>query len=174
MICSIIAEHSRKGNINKVKIRAVVIDDEEAIRDLISDILEMRGYEVHASSEPLLCPIYLADCECPCPSEHFCAHIIITDIYMPNMTGFEFIEHLKNSGCKVQNIAVMSGRCTDENLEYTKRLGCHMFKKPFDFDEIKKWLDECEKRIDPNRKLSDLPIRGKLINDEETSSEFSM
>ncbi len=155
-------------------IRAVVIDDEEVIRELITEILEMRGYEVHASSEPLICPIYLADGECPCPSEHFCTHIIITDIYMPNMTGFEFIEHLKSRGCKVYNIAVITGRCTDENLEYTKRLGCHMFKNPFDFDEIKKWLDECEKRIDPNSKLSDLPIRGKLINDAETSSEFSL
>jgi hypothetical protein len=81
------------------------------------------------------------------------------------MTGFEFIEHLKSSGCKVQNIAVISGRCTDENLEYAKSLDCHMFKKPFNFDEIGKWLDECEKRIDPNSKLSDLPIRSKFIKD---------
>ncbi len=159
MICSIIAEHSRKGNINKVKIRAVVIDDEEAIRDLISDILEMRGYEVHASSEPLLCPIYLADCECPCPSEHFCAHIIITDIYMPNMTGFEFIEHLKSSGCKVQNIAVMSGNWTDVEIKHAKSLDCHMFQKPFKIDEIEKWLNECEKKLDHNGKLSDIPRR---------------
>ena len=152
---------------NKVRIRAVVIDDEDVIRDLIFYIMKKRVYEVYTSSEPLFCPIYL-DCECPCPSECFCTNIIITDNKMPNITGLEFIEHLKSSGCKVQNIAVISGRCTDENLEYAKRLGCHMFKKPFNFDEIGKWLDECEKRIDPNSKLSDLPIRAKLVNDAGT------
>lgn len=37
---------------NKVRIRAVIIDDEDAIRDLICEILEMRGYEIYASSDP--------------------------------------------------------------------------------------------------------------------------
>jgi CheY-like chemotaxis protein len=155
---------SGKENINKVNIRAVVIEDEDTIRDLICGILKKRGYEVHASSEPLCCPIYL-NCECPCPVEHFCTNIIITDLHMPNMTGLEFIEHQKSNGCKVQNIAVMSGSWTDEEIEQAKGLDCHMFKKPFNIDEIEKWLNECEKKIDPNSKRSDLPIRAKLIND---------
>ncbi len=78
---------------------------------------------------------------------------------MPNMTGLEFIEHQKSMGCKVQNVAVMSGRWTGEELEHAKRLGCHMFKKPFKIDEIEKWLDECEKKLDNNGKLSDMPGR---------------
>jgi DNA-binding NtrC family response regulator len=78
---------------------------------------------------------------------------------MPDMTGFEFIEHQKRNGCKVQNVAVSSGRWTDEEIEHAKRLGCHIFEKPFKMDEIEKWLDDCEKKFDPNNKLSDLPIR---------------
>jgi len=149
---------------NKVRIRAVVIDDEDSIRDLFYDILKERGYEVYTSSEPLVCPVYL-NFGCPCPGEHFCADIIITDLHMPNMTGSEFIEHQKNSGCKVQNIAVMSGSWTDEEIEHAKSLDCHIIKKPFNIGEIKKWLNECEKKIDHNRKLSNLPIRAKVIND---------
>jgi len=129
---------SGKENINKVSIRAVVIDDEDVIRDLIYDILKKRGYEVYVSSDPLCCPIYL-DCECPCPDEHYCTNIIITDINMVNMTGLEFIKHQKSHGCKVQNIAVMSGCWTDEDIEQAKSLDCHMFKKPFNIDEIEKW-----------------------------------
>ncbi|MGR3301974.1 MAG: response regulator [Candidatus Scalindua sp.] len=143
---------------NKVKIRAIVLDDDHVMRNLICGILKNRGYEAHASSDPLSCPVYL-DSECPCPVEHICTSIIITDINMPNMTGFEFIEHQKSMGCKVQNIAVMSGRWTNEDLEHAKRLGCHMFKKPFKIDEIEKWLDECEKKLDHNGKLSDMPGR---------------
>jgi len=77
---------SGKGNINKRRIRAVVIDDEDVIRDLIYDILKNWGYKAHASSEPLFCSVYL-DRECPCPVEHFCTTIVITDIDMPNITG---------------------------------------------------------------------------------------
>ncbi len=143
---------------NKVKTRAIVLDDDDILRDLIYDILKNRGYDAHASSEPLFCPVYL-DSECPCSDEHICTTIIITDINMPNMTGLEFIEHQKSMGCKVQNVAVMSGKWTDEEREHAKRLGCHMFKKPFKINEIEKWLDECEKKLDHNGKLSDMPGR---------------
>ncbi len=141
-----------------MRIRAVVIDDEDLIRNLIYDIMKKRGYEVYASSEPLLCPIYLGS-KCSCPVEHFCTTIVITDIDMPNMTGLEFIEHQKSMGCKVQNVAVMSGRWTGEEIEHAKSLDCHMFKKPFKIDEIEKWLNECEKKLDHNGKLSDIPRR---------------
>ncbi len=70
--------------------------------------------------------------------------------------GFEFVEHQKSKGCKIQKIAIMSGRWTNENIKHAKRLGCHMFKKPFKIDEIEKWLDECEKELDHNSKLTDM------------------
>ncbi len=143
---------------DKVKTRAIVLDDHQVIRNLIYDILKDRGYEAHASSEPLFCPVYL-DSECSCSVEHFCTTIIITDINMPNMTGLEFIEHQKSMGCKVQNVAVMSGRWTNEELEHAKRLDCHMLKKPFKIDELEKWLNECERKLDHNSKLSDIPRR---------------
>ncbi len=139
-----------------VKIRAIVLDDDYVLRTLIYDVLKDRGYEVHGSSEPVFCPIFL-DSKCPCPVETHCTNIIITDINMPGMTGFEFIENQKRNGCNVQNIAMMSGRWTDEEIKHAKRLGCHIFKKPFEIDEIEKWLDGCEKKLDPNSKLSDLP-----------------
>ncbi len=139
-----------------MRIRAIVLDDDDAMRSLIYDILKNRGYEAYASYEPYFCPIYL-NSECPGPVDHLCTTIIITDLNMPDMTGLEFIEHQKRNGCKVQNIAVMSRRWTDEELEHAKGLGCHIFEKPFEINEIEKWLDECENKLDPNSKLSDLP-----------------
>ena len=136
--------------------RAIVIDDDRALLSAISSILKKRGYEVHASPEPFCCPIYL-DCECQCPVERACTNIIIADVNMPNMTGLEFIESQKRNGCKVQNIAVMSAVFENTELERIKSLGCKILKKPFKIDELTKWLDECEKKTDPNFKLSDLP-----------------
>ncbi len=139
-----------------MKLRAVVVDDEELVRSLISSILEIREYEVISCSEPLFCPIYL-DISCPCPQYQPCCDIIITDINMPNMTGIEFVENQKKNGCKVPNMAIMSGLWTDADLEQAKSLGCKVFKKPLRIVEIDRWLNECEKNTDPNRKLSNFP-----------------
>lgn len=140
-----------------MKIKAVVLEDDDSIRALTCEILKDRGYEVYASSEPFFSPIYL-DEECICPEE-YCTTIVITDINMPNMTGLEFIEHQRSMGCKFKNVAVMSGRWTKESREHANRLGCQMFSKPFKVTEIKKWLDECEERLDHKNTLSDMQRR---------------
>ena len=138
-----------------MKVRAIVLEDNDSLRTLTCGILKDRGYEVYASSEPLLSPLD-CDSERPCPKEHICPTIIITDIDMPNMTGFEFIENQKSKGCKIQNIAIMSGRWTNDDIKHAKKLGCHMFNKPFKIYEVAKWLDECEKELDHNSKLTDI------------------
>jgi CheY-like chemotaxis protein len=145
-----------------MKLRAVVIDDNEQVRSVISSIMELRGYEVLSSPEPPACPVYL-DSECKCPYEYECMDILITDQRTPRMTGLDFIENQARNGCKaiVKNKAVISGNWTDEELEQAKSLGCQVFNKPFKVEEIAKWLDECEKRINPNRKLAEVPVRGK-------------
>ncbi len=140
-----------------MKPRAIVLDDDYTIRSVICDILEDRGYEVFGFSDPTLCPVYL-DSKCTCADGRFCANIIITDINMPYMNGLEFIEHQRRNACKASNIAVMSGRWTDEVLVHAKRLGCHIFNKPFKIDELKKWLNACEIKFYLNSKLSDLPV----------------
>ncbi|NIS60195.1 MAG: response regulator [Proteobacteria bacterium] len=141
-----------------MKLRAFVFEDNDTLRSMIGSILESRGYEVLSYSEPNLCPMSL-DRECPCPHEHACADIIITDVNMPNMTGLEFLKNRKQNGCKIENRAVMSGRWTDKELDEAQRLGCQIFEKPFRFKDLSEWLDQCEERIDPKRRLSDLPKR---------------
>ncbi len=140
-----------------MKVRAIVLDDNNTVRTVISDILKDRGYEVFNSSEPTFSPVYL-DSKCPCSGEYLCANIVITDINMPNMSGLEFIEYQKSMGCKIQNIAVMSGKWSDEEREHAKKLGCYTINKPFKISEIKKWLDACESELNTNCKLSDLSV----------------
>ena len=84
-----------------MKVKAVVLEDNDMLRTLTYNILKNRGYEVYAYSEPFLSSVY-RDSERSCPEENICPNIIITDIDMPNMTGFEFIEHQKSKGCKIQ------------------------------------------------------------------------
>jgi len=152
-----------------MKIRAFVFGNDEDLQSLISSILIERGYEVLSFPEPLFCPVYL-NSDCQCSMEYMCGDIFIADINMPTVTGLEFIENLILNGCKsiTQNRGlIMSGEWTDVELKHAKILNCHIIYKPFTNDEIIEWLDKCEKRIDPNRKLVD---RGKLFKRTATTS----
>ena len=124
-----------------MRLRAVVVDDDDLIRSTLSSVMENRGYKVIASSEPLFCPVYL-NRKCPCLPHQTCCDILITDINMPNMTGLEFIENQIKNDCKIPNIAIMSGNWKYTDRERTESLGCRIIVKPFGLDEIGQWLDE--------------------------------
>ncbi len=140
-----------------MKIRAFVLDDDEDMRSIVSSMLEERGYEVLAFSQPLNCKVFL-ERGCPCPRGNACGDIFLIDINMPGMNGLEFIEHQVEHGCKAmaQNKAIMSAHVTDEQRKEAKRLGCEVLVKPLAEKRLGRWLDRCEKRIDPDRKLADL------------------
>lgn len=133
--------------------RAFVFDDDEVIRKIIESILDDRGYEVLAFSDPGLCPLYRTT-TCQCTSEQTCGDIIISDVNMPNVNGLRFVEKQKEMGCKVKHVALMSGGWSDSDLQRAQELGCQVFHKPFTVDEIYRWLDDCEKRIDASRMLA--------------------
>ena len=133
--------------------RAFVFDDDQVIRRIIETILADRGYEVLAFSDPGLCPLYRTT-TCQCSSEQTCGDIIISDVNMPHVNGLRFVEKQQKIGCKVRNVALMSGGWSDADLKRAQELGCHVFHKPFTVDEIYRWLDDSEKRIDESRMLA--------------------
>ena len=137
-----------------MKIRALVFEDNDVFRSVVSSFLTDREYEVFEFPEAGGCPLYLKS-GCPCPLNHSCADIIITDINMPGITGLDFIGNQVTHGCKVKHFAMMSFAWTSEQLEQAQRLGCHILEKPFEREDLEVWLNECEKAINPERELSD-------------------
>jgi DNA-binding NtrC family response regulator len=137
-----------------MKKRAFILDDQRLMSELLKQILEDRGYEVLSFSDPRDCPLFNKGI-CHCTDGQICGDIIISDINMPNNHGLDLIERQKKSGCKIKNIALMSGFWTGSDLRKAEKLGCKVFHKPFTIDEIEEWLDDCAKRIDPNRDLTD-------------------
>jgi CheY-like chemotaxis protein len=137
-----------------MKIRVMVFEDNEYLRSMIKEFLARRGYEVVSFTDPGDCPLLRSD-----TCYYACADILISDLSMPNMTGLQFIENQIQKGCRIQNVALMSAAWTNEEQEYAKRIGCQVFNKPFPFDELNLWLDECESRINPHRVLDDAVLR---------------
>ena len=138
-----------------MRIRALVFEDNEGMRELIREVLDSREYEVFAFSHPGQCPLHVVKA-CPCPLEEACADIIISDVQMPHVSGLEFVEGQREKGCRVRNIALMSAAWTEADLRVAEKHGYRTFHKPFPLSEMLDWLDECEAGIDPNVKADSL------------------
>jgi CheY-like chemotaxis protein len=81
--------------------------------------------------------------------------LIISDLNMPFVRGLDFLEQQISKGCKVRNLALMTGELQNADRARADRLGIRVFEKPFRIADIEKWADEAEAAIPLNRKLSD-------------------
>ena len=124
-----------------MKLRVLIIDDEECIRDSLGLYLSEKGYEVKTASDPSIC-IGVKDGFHR--SNEPCADVVIVDQWMPVMTGIEFMSRRHEWGCKSagQHKALMSANLSDDLKEHAIRLGCQVFEKPVRLDEIEAWLVE--------------------------------
>jgi len=91
----------------------LVIDDDESIRDLLRMHLSAAGYEVHVAEDAIAAG-YLVLRSPP--------DLIITDVHMPHMDGFEFIAALK-ADSTVPKIPVIFLTSHDEGDDRGKELG---------------------------------------------------
>ncbi len=142
-----------------MKYRVLIFEDNDTARSVLYQFIGGLGYEVFTFSDPSLCPLHKKKF-CDCPHKSACSDIIISDLNMPKVNGTEFIKDMWKKGCKVNNIAIMSGNVTPEAAEEFEKLGCKIFRKPFDFEDLKDWLRNCEKVIQENRKLSNWIVIG--------------
>jgi len=84
------------------------------------------------------------------------ADLVITDLRMPGMTGFELLTALREID-KDLPVLVMTGYSSVENAVEAMKLGATDFiKKPFDFNELKLIIERTQKSVklkDENRLL---------------------
>ena len=112
------------------KTRVLVIDDNAELRELIRNSLEYEGFEV--SSAPDGARGLESQRSNP-------AHVIITDIFMPEREGMETLVALRKEfpGAK---IIVMSGAGAEKGIDYLRvalELGAaKSFSKPFDLQAL--------------------------------------
>ena len=123
-------EHDpEKMNENNKK-RILVVDDHPKVLAFIAIDLELRGFGVSTatSGEEALKKV---DSENP--------DIILLDILMPGMSGFEVLQKLRPS----TDIPVIAFSASPENQEPAIRAGANMFiHKPFDPDDMAKKIGE--------------------------------
>jgi len=107
--------------------KILIIDDEDAIRDLLKLALLDNGYHVYEAS---------------CGKEGLeifkenDPDIVLTDVKMPNMSGIEVVKEIKTIKSNA-DIVIMTGYGTEDTVIDALRAGASNYvKKPISFDEL--------------------------------------
>lgn len=127
------------------KRKAIIIDDDEAVLNLLKTFFQQRGYTVQAFNRPVVCPVDEFTTECP--KGEPCTDILLTDYIMPGMNGVELLMAQSRRNCKLpaKNKAIISGFMDDSVLKKLHALGYTCFEKPFNLRELEEWLKARER-----------------------------
>jgi len=106
--------------------RALVVDDEEMIRSMLTDVLEAFGYEVDAaeSGEAALA--------------HFVAgryRVVLTDLLMPGMSGLDVVTELRRVEPALPAI-LLTGLGNASTAANARQEGVLVLYKPVSLDKL--------------------------------------
>jgi len=134
------------GTLANFHYRLLIIDDEPLSRDLLQDSLSEQGFEVGVAKDGFAA---LAQMHGALPD------LIVSDLKMPNMSGFEFLSIARRRFPQVPTIAV-SGEFHPP-LEPLGVLADAFLAKPFRFEELLSKIREL---------LRDAPPRPAIKRDQ--------
>jgi DNA-binding NtrC family response regulator len=109
------------------KNRVMVVDDEEALRTVLSAELEGEGYQVASAADGQEAIDILTTRE---------FDLILLDIKMPNVDGFEVLKFVKDRHQKTK-VVMLTGFADLKNAIESKKLGAEDFvSKPYDLVDL--------------------------------------
>ena len=115
------------------QIRVLVVDDEEAVRNLLQRILNKAGYDVvtAANGQEALYKVSLGE-----------AKVVLLDFKMPGMSGMEVLRKLTADSPDYCIIMVTAVTDIDTAVEALKLGAYDYITKPFDQDDVKRKVQE--------------------------------
>ena len=112
--------------------RVLIVDDDEAIRVYLHEVLTAHGYETalaETTSQALARQI------------SFRPHVVLLDVVMPGMTGIEIVETLIANDPGV-TVIIMTAYANDGSALQAIELGARDYLvKPFDWEQLKTLLE---------------------------------
>ena len=106
----------------------LVVEDDPAIRRLVSMVLLRQGYRVEAAADGLEAVLKLG------VSEY---DVIVLDLMMPNLDGFTFLNTLAESDPqRLRKVIVTSAASPAVIRERMEGSPFHVLPKPFDITEL--------------------------------------
>ena len=117
----------------------MVVDDSLTVRKITSRLLSREGYEVITAKDGQDAIEKMAD---------FVPDVVLSDIEMPRMDGFELARHIRNDErLKHTPIIMITSRTADKHKNVARDLGVdHYLGKPYDEDELLRLIAEVSAR----------------------------
>jgi putative nucleotidyltransferase with HDIG domain len=107
--------------------RILIVDDEEAIREVVSSLLEAKQYECASVSNGRLAQAYL---------EKNPVDLVLSDMMMPEMDGLSLVEWLRAHDADIPVIMVTAMHDIGTALEAIRRGAYDYILKPFEKDQL--------------------------------------
>ena len=109
------------------KTKLLIVDDEEAIREVVSTLLESKGYDCASVSNGRLAKEYLL--------QHS-VDMVLSDMVMPEMDGLTLVEWLRKAEPDIPVIMVTAMHDLSTALEAIRRGAYDYILKPFEKDQL--------------------------------------
>jgi CheY-like chemotaxis protein len=116
--------------------RVLVVDDDNAIRTLVTTVLTRNGYSVQTArnGDEAIETIVGSEFDA-----------IILDLMMPKVGGFEVIEHLERTGGseRLKRVIVLTAVSEKDLRKLDESRVFRVIRKPFDLSELVGAVSEC-------------------------------
>lgn len=109
--------------------RVLVVEDDEAIRQLVEMTLELEGHEVTTAADGRAA---LAVLDAAAPD------VVVTDVMMPGMNGWELLAVLRADPVRLAlPVLLLTARGVPDDVRRGRELGASaLLDKPFEIDEL--------------------------------------
>ena len=112
-----------------------MVEDDPAIRRLVTMVLKRHGYRMEAASDGLEAVLKLGVCD---------YDVIVLDLMMPNLDGFTFLETIaRNQPERLRKVIVTSAASPAVIRERMQGAPFHVLPKPFDIGELVDRVRSC-------------------------------
>lgn len=138
--------------------KIMIVDDEQNIRDIISEFLSETGYSVAVAVDGL-------DALEKVQYEQYDLYII--DVYMPRMDGIELLTRLKEIQPLAVVIVTTGFSSIDVAIRAIRNGAFHYLTKPIQAEEL---LKVVESGLEHSLALSEVPTSGALSSDHQPES----
>ncbi len=126
-------------------INILVVDDEPSVREFFERLLKMKGFGVSTISSGKEALEFVANNN---------VHVIIIDIFMPEMDGFQLIDEIKIKYPKIATI-MMTGMGDSKMIRQATLHGADEYiTKPFKREELSMVIERAIWKIMPIEPLS--------------------
>jgi len=118
---------------DRMKLSLLIVDDDEAMRDTLSDVLKKKGYEVSVASSGNDALLAI---------RKNIVDLIVLDMRLPDLDGIEVLKRVKEFDTEILVIMMTAYSDVQTAVSAMKSGAYHYINKPFELEELKLLIEK--------------------------------